>query len=76
MKLLWEPRTIPMAIRSYYKAFIVRQYEKLIDNKSIDDAMYRVYKCPDCYVNGSCYDCGCPFLEVALSEKSCKNVKF
>lgn len=63
-------------IQGYYRRWIKKQYNKHFNQDSIDDMLFKVASCPDCYLNGSCLNCGCPMNEMLTTNKACPDGKF
>lgn len=63
-------------IQAKYKRFIIKEYEKHTTRNKLDDMLYAVYKCPECYVNNTMQCCGCNFKEAITSNKHCENGKW
>lgn len=59
-----------------YKKFIRSEYNKYFAQDNIDDMLYKVSQCPNCYLNNSAECCGCEFKEMILTNKKCKFNKF
>lgn len=59
----------PKAAFFYVKGHILW----MIHKNAINTFTIRAIKCSDCFNNGACLHCGCPFGPLALSEKPCKN---
>lgn len=59
-----------------YKKFIKHQYTRHFNDNKVDDMLYAVFKCPDCYENNSAKCCGCSFKDMILSDKKCKLKKW
>lgn len=62
-------RNIYYTIQGHYRAFIIRQYNKLVDIKW-NNLPNKIIECGDCLGNHP--TCGCPWVEVLLSDKDCK----
>jgi hypothetical protein len=69
-------KNIPYIIEGYYKSLIRKEYQKYFGKDNIDDLLFKVSQCGDCYQNGNCIKCGCPMKEMLYSSKSCPNGKF
>jgi len=59
-------------VQGKYKMLILRLYKKYFNDNKVEKIMYAVYKCPQCYENNSCEDCGCDFMALFSSDKKCK----
>ena len=69
-------KNIKYVIQAKYRMFIKREYNKYYSQDKVDDMLYKVASCPECYSNGIMECCGCVFKEALLTNKSCKNGKF
>lgn len=75
-KIINNPYVLLYVAQGYYKDFIRKEYNKYFDKDGIDDLLYKVSQCPECYQNGNCLQCGCPINKMLYSNKSCPNGKF
>lgn len=69
-------KNLKYIIVAKYKKFIRKEYQRIYDKDSIDDMLFKVSQCPDCYLNGSCLKCGCDFKEFITTDKKCPDGKF
>jgi len=60
----------------HYRVFIKNQYSKHFNDTKIDDVMFKVAQCPDCYMIGECQHCFCSAEEMFHSDKPCPKGKF
>lgn len=67
---------IRRVIQAKYKKFIKGQYNKYFNQDKIDEMLYKTAQCPNCFMNGSCLECGCDFKEMITTDKKCPNDKF
>jgi len=63
----FTPKNIYYTIQGHYRAFIIRQYQKLTG--PIASLPNKIIECSDCLGNHP--DCGCPWAELLLSDKDC-----
>ena len=68
--------TLKYILQGYWRKFVRNLYEKTFKEDPVDELMYKAATCSDCYLNGSCLECGCPFSEMAFSDKPCPKNKF
>ena len=64
----FTPKNIYYTIQGHYRAFIIRQYNKLVGNL-LDLLPSKIIECGDCLGNHP--TCGCPWVELLLSDKPC-----
>ena len=62
----FTPKNIYYTIQGHYKAFIIRQYLKVNSEMNLTN---RIIECGDCLGNHPV--CGCPWVELLLSDKPC-----
>lgn len=62
----FTPKNIYYTIQGHYRTFIIRQYMKFNDSKSLST---KIIECSDCL--GYHPTCGCPWAELLLSDKPC-----
>lgn len=58
----------------WYRGFVFKQYSKMFTQDKLKDIVYMAATHPECALNGFCEDCGCPFLELTVSDKKCKRL--
>lgn len=63
-------------IAAKYKKFIRKEYNKYYESDKLEDIYFKIASCPDCYLNGSCLECGCDFKEMITTNKPCPNEKW
>jgi len=57
----------------FYKGHLKSILYRLLNNKKdMINIGNRAAECSACWKNGECLKCGCPTLELFLSEKPCK----
>ena len=67
-KVINELRKDPKVVFYYFQGHLLW----LLHKKAIMKYWKKTKECPDCFAEGSCKICGCPFNELALSNKKCK----
>lgn len=63
----FTPKNIYYTIQGHYRAFIIRQYISLTEDKQ--SIISKIIECGDCLGNHP--TCGCPWVELLLSDKPC-----
>ena len=64
----WTLRNVYYVLQSFLRRFYTKKTVTRIADKAA--------KCPECWENGACLECGCEVFEMFKSDKSCPNEKF
>lgn len=64
----FTPKNIYYTIQGHYRAFIIKQYNKMTTTK-LNNLSNRIIECGECLGNHPV--CGCPWVEFLLSDKPC-----
>ena len=62
----FTPKNIYYTIQGHYRSWITKQYMKFNNNKSL---AFKIIECGTCLGNHPV--CGCPWVELLLSDKPC-----
>lgn len=63
-------------VQSKYRAFINKEYNRIYSDTKLNNMLYAAATCSECYLNGSCLECGCDFKEMITSDKPCPKNKW
>ncbi len=64
----FTPKNIYYTIQGHYRSWITKRYKRFETNQSVTTKLITYSNCV-----GSCKDCGCPLVELILSDKTCDN---
>jgi len=59
-------KNIYYTIQGHYRASITKLYKRFESNQSVTTKLLKYSNCV-----GHCKDCGCPLVELILSDKQC-----